>query len=295
MTSFAVDAAESGCESLSSQYARLACYERSAILDKKNSCLALADDRARLACFDRAAPVRALSAASPRTQGGASPKPFGEAAAQPPPAPVPAGSAAKPRYRIEVGVGAGVGHYDGTIGKTSRRVEVDSFIAARGTEIRAAAWDDRLLGNHWGMGLEYNHFQVHARVHADLAHGMAPFVDPIAAELKANIHADMGFVNLAYHPRPDETIRPYVGGGIGAGRATLSTNYNLTGFVTDEAVNRQSSAVAGLQGFGGVEVDLFDGVYLAPGVRVLYFTGRPLGFPHQFIDANLEMNLGYRF
>lgn len=200
-----------------------------------------------------------------------------------------------PRYRVEIGAGAGVGHYDGTIGKTSRRVDVDSFIAARGTNLRAAVWDDRMLSNRWGMGLEYDHFQVHARVHADLANGMGPLIDPITAELKANIRADMGFLNVAYHPRPDDTIRPYVGGGIGAGRATLSTQYTLTGFVTDEALNRQSSPVAGLQGFGGVEVDLTEGLYLAPGVRVMYFTGRPLGFPHQFIDASLEMNLGYRF
>lgn len=250
----------------------------------------LGDDRARLSCFDQTT--------LPANSQNHSQTARATIAAEPS-AGLPVNRASdkhkSPRYRVEVGAGAGVGHYDGTIGKTSRRVDVDSFIAARGTDLRAAVWDDRMLGNRWGMGLEYDHFRVHARVHANLADGMGPFIDPIAAELKANIVADMGFLNVAYHPRPDDTIRPYVGGGIGAGRATLTTSYNLTGFVTDDAYNRQSSAVAGLQAFGGVEVDLYEGLYLAPGLRLMYFTGRPLGFPHQFLNASLEMNLGYRF
>lgn len=250
-----------------------------------NPCLTAGSDMARLACFDRipsVAPTTATEAATPSSA--------------PPLMAANTTSGNKPlRYRVEVGAGVGMGHYDGSIGKPSERVDVDSFIAARGTELRAAFWDDKLLGRHWGMGIDYNHFVVDADVDAWLGGGIGTMTDPIRADLTAKIRADMVYVSVGYRPRPDDTIRPYVGGGIGGGRATLSTHYNLSGFVQDDALTRQSSPVAGLQGFGGVEFDVTDNFYIGPAFRMQYFTGRPLGFPHQFIFADIELNAGYRF
>lgn len=252
-----------------------------------NPCLTAGSDMARLACFDRA-PAPAATVSTARADMSA------PAAWAPPPTAAPARAQA-PRYRLEVGAGVGMGHYDGSIGKPSERVDVDSFIAARGTELRAAFWDDKLLGQRWGMGIDYNHFVVNAKVDALLGGGIGTMTDPVRADLEAKIRADMVYVSVGYRPRPDDTIRPYMGGGIGAGRAVLSTQYTLTGFVQDDALTRQSSPVAGLQGFGGVEFDVTDNFYIGPAFRVQYFTGRPLGFSHQFINANIELNAGYRF
>lgn len=243
---------------------------------------------ARLACFDRSPQAQAAAAARPRAAQYLVEPLAGASDA-------PAAPTRTPRYRIEIGAGVGMGHYDGSIGKPSERVDVDSFIAARGTELRAAFWDDKLLGRRWGMGVDYNHFVVDANIDADLGGGIGTMTSPIHTSLEAKIRADMIYLSAAYRPRPDDTIRPYVGGGIGGGWAVLSTHYDLTGFISDDALTRQSSPVAGLQAFGGVEFDVGENFYLSPAFRMQYFTGRPLGFPHQFIFSSIELNAGYRF
>lgn len=261
------------CQGEVDAYARLACHERvSWTTGKSAACMRLNGDRERLACFDQTpkepAPKRRAVATASTTE---------------------------PRFRIEGGWGYGVGNYEGTIGNISRNVTIDSLLAVHSSVLHLGVWDDRLISSKVSIGVEYVKLKAHSDVSGVLGNGLGFVTDPLYMDARADISANLVYVDFLYRPRQTDSLRPFVSGGIGAGRAKLHTSYTMGDVISDDAEQNESSWVAGVQALGGVEVDIGAGFHLTPAVRLLYFTSRPVGLPHDFFDINLEMGLGYRF
>jgi opacity protein-like surface antigen len=269
--------ADEACSPRSAPYERLACHERTAwTTGKAANCLRLNGDESRLACFDR---VEREPPAPPLSVNPVS-------------ATLPA--AKRYRWRVETGVGYGLGHYDGNLGKMSRQLVIDSFVGVRGWTAHVALWDDRLISDKVSIGGEFLRIDTRARMHGYVANGPAPFTDPIQAAVDAEVNADLYYLNLAYRPRQNDTIRPFAGGGIGGGKASMHSGYSVGEFFSASGQQDISSWIGGVQAFAGTEIDLGWGFHLTPAVRVLYFTTRPL-LPHDFAMINLELSMGYRF
>lgn len=263
------------CQGEVDAYARLACHERvSWTTGKSAACMRLNGDRERLACFDQTpkepAPKRRAVATASTTE---------------------------PRFRIEGGWGYGVGNYEGTIGRITENLTIGSLLSVRGSVVHLGIWDDRLISSKVSIGVEYVKLKTHSEVSGNAFNGAGAIDRPIYASAEADISANLVYLNFVYRPRQVDTLRPFIGGGIGIGRAKLQTTYSEIGITADgeTAQQNQSSWVAGVQALGGVEVNIGAGFHLTPAVRLLYFTSRPVGLPHDFFDINLEMGLGYRF
>ncbi|MBC7905987.1 MAG: hypothetical protein H7Y60_04455 [Rhodospirillaceae bacterium] len=273
-----------GCQGEANAYGRLACHERlSWTMGKSAACMRLNGDHARLTCFDqsdRGAPPEATRSTPVSTA---------------PTAAASATSSTPTRYRVEGGWGYGIGNYDGTIGKMSRNLSIDSLLGVRGSVAHLGVWDDRLISSKVSIGVEYIRLKAHSEVNGVAGEGISFVHERLDLKAVADVSANLGYLNLVYRPRQDDTLRPFVGGGLGVGRARLHTSYSIGEVISDDADQTQSSWVAGLQALGGVEVDVGAGFHLTPALRVLYFTSKPLGMPHQFVDVNLELGLGYRF
>lgn len=286
-------------------YARLACHERLSWTEGDSTiCMRRNGDTQRLSCFDGGVRPQAATGqittgqittgqtAKGRVAAASEPVARAPSPAVPPPQPVSA-----KRFRIEVGGGYGLGNYDGTLGKMSRQVAVDSMIGARGWTAHVGIWDDKLLGNDLSLGAEYVHLNTRARISGYVANmriGTVQFTDPARANINADVNADLIYANLAYRPRHDDTLRPFIGGGIGAGRGTLHAAYAAGDFFSASGSQTLNSWLGGAQAFGGVEIDLGWGFHLTPLARLLFFTSRPIK-PHDFSLLTLEMGLGYSF
>gem|GEM_PF-7006873 len=196
------------------------------------------------------------------------------------------------RYRLEIGGGYGFGRYRGSVGTISSGLSIDSFIASSGRTLRAAVWDDRLLGAHLSLGLEYMKLHATARMDANFV-----LFSPSVANVRADATANLYYLNLAFRPGSDPDYHPFIGGGLGAGRARLRTSYDVAGNLLNgnHAHETTSSYAAAAQLFGGVDVDLGAGFYLSPMLRVQYFTTHPVGKPHEYIQSDLDLSLGYKF
>jgi hypothetical protein len=265
--------------------ARLACYERAAA-----SCLKVPVEADRLACFDRLADF----SPPPQQQPVAETTP-GASAIGPSPAVAATEPELQPRFRIQAGMDYTQGRFQGTIPALKAKFKTDSLLGGSGTNEAISLWDDRLVAPTIGLGLEYLHLSDTADVNGLFPHGISVFTDPQTVRARLRIAGDLVFGNLAYRPRPDDTLRPYFGAGLGVGRGRLTADFKLEGFLEDAVLRKFTSWIAAAQVFAGVEVDLGDGFYLNPAMRTLYFTLQPVGRNYEYIDIGLGMNVGYQF
>ncbi|MGE5548430.1 MAG: hypothetical protein ACM33T_16110 [Solirubrobacterales bacterium] len=286
-----------GCSGEGAPWVRLACFEREAFTTPGPSarCLGLGTDQARLACFAAASP----GTATPPPPSPPPPTQAPEArrspdATQPPPAPAsaPAPSPALSNWRFELGAEYAQGAYDGTFRFSSGSVRTRSVFGGTGGIAHAAVWRDRALGERWSLGGEYLHMQSKARADVSMPNGVSLYLSPLSGLGDVRLTTDMGFLDVAYRPRNGDTLRPYVGMGLGAGYGTLKATYGTN---TDMIATRNSSIIGGLQAFGGVEIALTDHLYLSPQARLLYFTARPVGADHEYVDLGVGAALGWRF
>ncbi len=199
-------------------------------------------------------------------------------------------------YRVE-----GFGGWNGelfleseeTIGGGTLSVDLDSVSLDGGAAYGASAWVDGWIGKNWSLGLQY------LRLHTG-GDGSTTISTPIAGTITAGADADITldtiFINLAWRQNDGE-LHPYVGGGLGFGRASVE----VSGFVTASLIGSAVRSVeaeefqGGIQGFVGLDYDIFDNLYVGASGRIYYIDGRPIGFDLQLLEYMILGHIGVRF
>lgn len=283
--------------------------------DKIVACARIADPNIRLACFDREA----------RGLGGVvtiRPRPDGNLIARDQPLipvgqnPGTAASAAKPgslergppaaassevaqpiQFRLAFGGGYGVGDHTGEVRVPGGRLQLASSIGNAGEILTGQAWIDNWLASDWSIGLEYLHLHHRTSAKLSLPHGVSILTDPINGTVGGNLIASIGMLNFAYHPNVSGHVRPFIGGGVGAGYAELTASYYAHSDFFGSLSNsiRLKSPFAGIQGFLGVEFDLFDPIYVSVMPRVIWVDGHPIGVNERYLDFSVSGLIGVRF
>jgi hypothetical protein len=192
-------------------------------------------------------------------------------------------------------MGYGLGQFKGDIGKMSNGFAINSFIDAAGRTDNLGLWDDRLLGAHLSLGLETVTTHATGNFSGDVS---LPILNTTTVSSSAYANAYLEYLDLAYRPQAGSWLHPFIGGGLGGGRASVRANYRLensNGFVNDYVVHDVSSYAGAVQAFGGVQADIGRGFYISPELRVQYFTTRPVGKPDTYIQSDVNLSLGYKF
>ncbi len=200
-------------------------------------------------------------------------------------------------YRIE-----GFGGWNGsalsfegeeTIGGRTLSIDLDSLSLDGGAAYGASAWVDGWIGTNWSLGLQYLRLHTGGDSSTTIK---TPIAGTITAGADADITLDTVFINLAWRQN-DGDLHPYVGGGLGFGRASVE----VSGFVAASLIGSAVRSVeaeefqGGLQGFVGLDYDIFDNLYVGASGRFYYIDGRPIGFDLQLFEYMILGHVGVRF
>jgi hypothetical protein len=262
------------------------------------ACAAISDDRQRLHCFDSVVAHRSELSHSQKAFA-AEPehnKPPPTVAAVPPAAAVVAVPAPGPQFRLAAGYGFGVGDHTGSFRVLSGDLNLQSAVGSSGDMVSGQFWIDRWIAENWTIGLEYVGIRNEGKLSLTLPKGVSILTDPVGAEARVKVRADMGFLNLAYR-QASGFVHPFIGAGIGVGYGHASAGFGFSnaflGSVSE--VVAAGSPIAGVQGFTGVEVDLGRHAYVAVMPRVIVVDAHPIGIDQRYMEFGVNGILGWRF
>jgi hypothetical protein len=261
------------------------------LLNQIDHCSVILDETERLGCYDTIAARGAKPQGAIYTLGGGNGE--GIPTSQPNPT---SGHPYRP-IRLGVGYTYAFGNYAGALITSGGSVDADSLVSGLGDGFTAEAWMDDWPMRNLSIGVEYLQVNNRAAVSATFPKGLSILTDPVSARLNLILHADVGFINLAYRPSAPGLIRPVVGLGIGGGAAHLTTNefvYNDF-FGTYRGSTNSRAPFVGIQGFVGIEGDFKNDVYFSVTPTVLVVSGHPIGINQRYLDFMLQTKIGYRF
>lgn len=255
-------------------------------------CLSLRGDDARLACFEGTLTTKPAPLPSPVPDQMATSVPRMDTVAVEPERRIDLQSQPTPlaprqrSFRMELGGGYGQGRYDGELDN----FKLQSTVGGAGWLESAGLWWDHVGGGDFSLGAEAISFNTRSRIKGYLPQGVTVngtnFPDPLTVAGHASVQAYLGYLNIAYSPKIQGGIQPFVGLGLGAGWAKLDAKLSASSALIESIGEdyQQSSVVGGAQAFWGMIIPMGSRFYFSPNMRVLIFTGKPLGLAHQFID-----------
>jgi opacity protein-like surface antigen len=200
-------------------------------------------------------------------------------------------------YRIEGfgGWNGSVFSFEGeeTIGRGNLSVDLDSVSLDGGAAYGASAWVDGWIGKNWSLGLQYLRLHTGGDASTTIR---TPIGGPITAGADADITLDTLFINLAWRQN-DGDLHPYIGGGLGIGRATVDISGLVAASLIGSAVRSVETEEfqGGIQGFVGLDYDIFDNLYVGASGRFYYIDGRPMGLDLQVLEYMILGHIGVRF
>jgi hypothetical protein len=259
-------------------------------------CVALRDDQARLACFDARAPALPTESSSTAAPVPAAAAPA--VAAAPVVARQPPAEAAPLGIRLAVGYGLGIADYAGRLHAVNHGYfDISSGIGSAGGTFYGQAWLDGLPTADWTAGVEYLQFRDTTHAALTLPQGISVLTDGITAHADAVVFARMLLLNVAWRPQTIGPLRPSIGAGLGAGRATASASVAVQSpfFGQIGATPETSFPFGAVQGFAGIEYAIVDGIYVALEPRVIWVSGHPLGKDQRYLDFVMSTAVGVNF
>ena len=202
-------------------------------------------------------------------------------------------------YRVAVGYGLGIGGHVGTFDLGDGTLSARSAIGSEGDTLTVQAWVDDWIAEDWSIGLEYLYLNNHGKFDLLLPNGYNVLTDPITAHAYAEAHGHIGFVNVAYRPVATSLFRPFIGGGLGLGWGIVDTNLSAEiPFVSSFTSTYKSDGnwpFAAVQGFIGLDMQLYRRCYLSMFGKYVWIPGHPLNVPHRYTDVVFGVAIGRTF
>ena len=235
------------CADLPGSTVRLRCFEQAMM-----QCFSMTDPMNRLACFDgmTAVGIKTPSHVIPVEAQPQIGKPGAAQHAAPTPHQTPKSALG---LRVSIGGGVGLGDHSGRFKVAKGDLNIHSFLGSAGTALTAQAWLDGLLGQDWTAGVQWLHFHNKGKISLNLPN-LSIITDPVSAEAKTNVSADIGFLNIAYRPKTNRYLHPFIGVGMGGGYGEASFRYQYKAFgLSPPQVYQVKSPIGAVQAFLGLE------------------------------------------
>lgn len=265
-------------------------------------CVALRDNRARLACFDTSVPGEADdSYMLPRWPANTMARSYSASApsAVSPPR-TRSNALAHARsvtYRVAAGYGLGIGGHAGSFKVEHGILHTDSGFGSEGDTLSIQGWADNWIARDWSVGLEYLYLNNSGKLYGFWPKGISILTDPVTANARADLHGHMGFANIAYRPKENSWLRPYIGAGLGIGWGSASTDMAAeNAFAGNYYYKSKANFPFGsIQGFVGMDIAFLREYYISPFGKVLWISGHPFHCDHRYFDFVFGVAIGRQF